>query len=76
LCFLSFADSDAVLAQLTGTAAPRHVPNVLETAGIRRFETLGDRMGIPVKVNGDSSEKPNNVPVKANSRRSEATLAC
>jgi hypothetical protein len=34
-----------------------------------------DRLGIPVKVNGDSSGKPNGVPVKANSRRSEATLA-
>jgi hypothetical protein len=29
-------------------------------------------VGIPVKVNGDSSGKPNGVPVKANSRRSEA----
>jgi hypothetical protein len=33
-------------------------------------------VGIPVKVNGDSSGKPNGVPVKANSRRSDATLAC
>jgi len=33
-------------------------------------------MGIPVKVNDDSSGKPNGIPVKANSRRSEATLAC
>jgi hypothetical protein len=32
-------------------------------------------VGIPVKVNGDSSGKPNGVPPKANSRRSEATLA-
>jgi hypothetical protein len=32
-------------------------------------------MGIPVKVNDDSSGKPNGVPVEANSRRSEATLA-
>lgn len=32
-------------------------------------------LGIPVKVNGDSSGKPNGVPVKANSGRSEATLA-
>jgi hypothetical protein len=32
-------------------------------------------MGIPVKVNADSSGKPNGVPLKANSRRSEATLA-
>jgi hypothetical protein len=32
-------------------------------------------LGIPVKVNGDSSGKPNGVPVKANRRRSEATLA-
>jgi hypothetical protein len=28
-----------------------------------------------VKVNGNSSGKPNGVPLKANSRRSEATLA-
>jgi hypothetical protein len=33
------------------------------------------RLGIPVKVNADSSGKPNGVPVRANSRRSEATLA-
>jgi hypothetical protein len=33
------------------------------------------KVGIPVKVNGDSSGKPNGVPLKANSRRSEATLA-
>ena len=32
-------------------------------------------LGIPVKVNGDSTGKPNGVPLKANSRRSEATLA-
>jgi predicted Zn-dependent protease with MMP-like domain len=32
-------------------------------------------MGTPVKVNADSSGKPNGVPLKANSRRSEATLA-
>jgi hypothetical protein len=32
-------------------------------------------MGIPVKVNGDYSGKPNGVPGKANGRRSEATLA-
>jgi hypothetical protein len=32
-------------------------------------------MGIPLKVNIDSSGKPNGVPVKPNSRRSEATLA-
>jgi len=30
-------------------------------------------VGIPVKVNADSSGKPNGVLVKANSRRSEAT---
>ena len=35
----------------------------------------GAQVGIPVKVNDDSSGKPNGVPVKANSRRSEATLA-
>jgi hypothetical protein len=34
-----------------------------------------DYLGIPAKVNGDSSGKPNGVPLKANSRRSEATLA-
>jgi hypothetical protein len=33
-------------------------------------------LGIPVKVNADSGGKPNGVPVRANSRRSEATLAC
>jgi hypothetical protein len=32
-------------------------------------------MGIPVKVNADSGGKSNGVPLKANSRRSEATLA-
>jgi hypothetical protein len=36
---------------------------------------LGDSLGIPVKLNADSSGKPNGVPVKANNRRSEATLA-
>jgi hypothetical protein len=43
-------------------------------------KTVGDlghtfHLGIPVKVNSDSSGKPNNVPIKANSRRIEATLA-
>jgi len=36
---------------------------------------LAAQLGIPVKVNGDSSGKPNGVPVKANNHRSEATLA-
>jgi hypothetical protein len=34
-----------------------------------------EMVGIPWKVNADSSGKPNGVPLKANSRRSEATLA-
>ena len=31
-------------------------------------------LGIPVKMNVDSSGKPNDIPLKANRRRSEATL--
>jgi len=34
---------------------------------------VAPEVGIPVKVNADSSGKPNGVPLKANSRRSEAT---
>jgi tRNA(fMet)-specific endonuclease VapC len=36
---------------------------------------IAAHVGIPVKVNAESSGKPNGVPVKANNRRSEATLA-
>jgi hypothetical protein len=32
-------------------------------------------LGIPLRVKGDSSGKPNGIPAKANSRRSEAALA-
>jgi hypothetical protein len=39
------------------------------------FDLESPRLGIPVKMNGDSSRKPNGVPLKANSHRTEATLA-
>jgi len=38
-------------------------------------ESTGFSVGIPMKVNGNSSVKPNGVSGKANSHRSEATLA-
>ena len=59
-------------------------PSATEVHGIRdadvqakpTFAQIAPGLGIPVKVNDDSSGKPNGIPVKANSRRSEATLAC
>jgi len=37
-----------------------------------RKKEMHPLMGIPMKVNAHSSGKPNGVPLKANSRRSEA----
>jgi hypothetical protein len=36
---------------------------------------LRNVMGIPVKVNADSGGKPNGVPLKANSRRSDGNYS-
>jgi integrase len=54
-------------------AGERQVP--FDRCGLIKGALIRRWMGIPVKVNDDSSGKPNGVPVKANNRRSEATLA-
>ena len=38
----TYADSDAVLAHLTGWAVQEGVPKLLEAAGLDRFEVYGD----------------------------------
>ena len=38
----TYADSDAVLAHLTGAAVQQGVPKLLETSSLSRFEVYGD----------------------------------
>ena len=38
----TYADSDAVLAHLTGPAVQQGVPKMLETSSLNRFEVYGD----------------------------------
>jgi quinol monooxygenase YgiN len=38
----TYADSDAVLAHLTGPAVQEGVPKMLETSSLNRFEVYGD----------------------------------
>ena len=64
---LALADLEGIGLMTPRTLSPG------QPAGVNgKFRPM---LGIPVKVDADSSGKPNGVPVKANTRRSEATLA-